>query len=216
MSMLSFLSNFMNKNKTKTLSNNTIASNPGGVNFLPWIYLRYYPISGLSLAALLISSLFLLTYSLHFLVFPVLIFSANSFYWSQKKEQFKFGDSNPGRVIHTNPTLIAVATNLTKYGKNFPVIKVIKSPINNLAIGDIIGTIAVYSAGKDESLPHWVDFDPIPIECATNNKEEIDAALRSYNIGQLEALDFGVSTLEKPYKKGLYKIHSANSDWVKE
>ncbi|WP_298609634.1 DUF3239 domain-containing protein [uncultured Thiothrix sp.] len=208
----------MKKSRTLTLDDTTTASNPGGINFMPLVYLRYYPIWGVSLAFLAILSvalLFLLPYSFNLMLFSVVMIFANFFYWFRKKEHFKFGDSNPGKVIQNNPTLIAVLTNLSKYGGNYPVIKIIKSPLKDLSVGEIIGTVALYFPGDNKNLPHWKDFDPIPLQCATNNKMEAAAVVSSYSKEELAALEIGINSLAKPYKKGLYKMYSGNSNWVK-
>jgi hypothetical protein len=214
----------MGKSRTYTTDDSTFASNPGNVTLNPFIYITFFPKWGLILASLLFISLALLKYSLLFLFLSAFIILVNWVYWINRKEHFKFGDSNPGIVIQINPTLVAVATDLskivvtdenglTKGDGKYPVAKIIKVPLKKLKKGSIVGTVALYSRLADDSAPRWADFKPIVINCATNDLVEIENAIRSYTQEQLSDLGTSVSQLNTPYREGLYKIHTEHSRW---
>ena len=105
---------------------------------------------------LLITSIFFLEK-----IFVVPSIMVNFIYWLERKEHFKSGDSNPGLVIQTNPTLVAVATDLRKSSGSYPVVKIIKVPLNNLKVGTRVVTVAHYGESINPNTSHWIDFYPI-------------------------------------------------------
>jgi hypothetical protein len=197
------------RKRTYTTDDSTFASNPGNVTVNPLVYLKNFPIDGIVFAFLFIISLFLLR-EFPYILFVLIIFIL--YLWKHKQEHFKLGDSNPGVVIKVNPTLIAIATDLTKRNGSYPVVKIIKVPLKNLKIGDKVGTVALYQ-GTTDDIPHWSDFYPIAINCVTDNLSEINNAMASYTLKQFSDLEDGVSQLQKPYKEGLYKVHNEYSRW---
>lgn len=202
--------------KTHTLNDSTHASNPGNVTLKPIVWIKHNPKVGLmALSGLIIC--ILLTYCFFFMIVPIIIigfflFPRIRFYWIRQKEHFEYGDSNGGIVISDNPPLVAVTTDLTKGFGEFPVIKIIKYKGKG-KVGDKIGTIALYSASVGETLPHWVDFHPVPIEYATNNSEEIGRALKSYDENQWIQIQDRLKQVPKPFKEGLFKVDVKDSDW---
>ncbi len=108
--------------------------------------------------------------------------------------------------------LVAVTTDLTKGFGDYPVIKIIKYKGKG-KVGDKIGTVALYSASVDDSLKHWIDFEPIPIIYATDNIAEIERAIKSYDEEQWKQIESRLLQIPKPYMEGLYKIKGETSDW---
>jgi Protein of unknown function (DUF3239) len=204
----------MQKKRTYTTDNSTFASNPGNVTFDPWCYYtKSYPMDGVALFVLIIVSIALVSISLpNPLLFLVFLLIPFVFLLKRKQEHFKFGDSNPGIVIKTSPILVAVMTDLRKRNESYPVVKIIKVPLKNVRIGTKVGTVALYE-GTVESIPHWSDFHPIVVNCATRNLAEIEAAIASYTPKQFSDLEDGILQLQEPYKEGLYKIHNEYSRW---
>jgi hypothetical protein len=203
----------MGRTRTYTTDDSTFASNPGNVSLNPFIYIMSFPKWGLILASVFFLFLVLLQYSLFFLLLLAVAILFNWVYWINRKEHFQFGDSNPGIVIQTNPTLVAVATDLRKADGKYPVVKIIKVPLKKFKKGCTVGTVALYQRGQDDSAPHWADFNPIVIDCATNNSVEIENAIKSYTQEQFSDLDNGISQLTEPYREGLYKVHNEHSSW---
>jgi hypothetical protein len=116
-----------------TVDNRTVASNPAAtrVNYLRWV--RYYPHWPIILISLLAVSFFLtLGVSLWFLALLVPVLFYNGRYWIRLKEFFRSGDANPGIVIQLNPTLVAVATDLTQGFGSYPAVKVIPARLNRM------------------------------------------------------------------------------------
>lgn len=201
--------------KNFTVDNDSWASNPGNTNLNPLIWFTHDFKNILGLTTLLGLSVFLtIKISGWFSILGILLLAINIFYWLRKKEHFKNGDSNGGIIISTNPTLLAITTDLTKGFGEFPVIKIIPcSALKNAKIGDKIATVSLYTASVNEELPHWIDFNPIPLFYATNNKEILKKAIESYNDEQWKNIQNRLIEIKKPYKPGLYKSEIQTSDW---
>ncbi len=204
--------------KKYTLDNNTVASNPGKINFKQFVWMKYnYKFVLIIIPMFLLSIYVAVSYSKYFYVVTVILVLINELYWLRLKEHYS-ADSNAGLVISTNPKLVAVYTNLTKgYGGNYPVIKIINYKVRRpVDIGERIATVAVYSVGENDDLGCWADFFPLPADYATDNKNEIEAEINSYPQEQWQKIYDGLSEINKPYKTGLYKIELTSSDWENE
>lgn len=204
------------KNKL-TLDNNTVASNPGNTELNKWVWFRHNVTTVSTLTLFLVGSILAAAFiSIGFLLIVGIAIFVNLFYWTRIKEHFLCGDSNWGIVVANHPTLVAVNTNLTKGFGDFPVIKITKrASLQNVSIGDRIPTVALYTASSDDSLAHWIDFDPVPLSYATNDLQVIESAMYSYPNEQWEQLESYLLELEKPYKTGLYQVSIESSDWNK-
>lgn len=204
--------------RPSTIDSNTRASNPGNVILKPHIWLLHNKGVGFVFMLGLIVASLLLIYApfpliiLLGVIFSIFIYPQIKFYWGYKKDHFEFGDSNGGIIISENPLLVAVTTNLTKGFGDYPVIKIIKYKGKG-KVGDRIGTVALYTASEDNSLPHWIDFHPIPIEYATNNTEEMNSAIESYDENQWIQIRDRLKEVPKPFKEGLFKVEVEDSDW---
>ena len=206
----------MSKNKSFTLNDNTFATNPGNIrlNVLVWTKYHFSTVAILSLGVLF-PLLLSVVLSKWFLVFLMIGLLANGWYWFRRKEHFAMGAANPGRVISVQPPLVAVITELANQpGYELPAIKIISYPIGRpVKLGQEVGTVALYSYNEDPELPFWIDFNPIPIDLATNNAAEIKRAFESYPAEDWALLDRGIPQLPQPYQKGIYKIDVEDSDW---
>ncbi len=203
----------MNSDKKITLNNDTYASNPGKVEFNKRVWLKHFFLVPFLIVLSIITSIILMVMvSLYFSILVFVTIFIHEIYWVKFKEHFT-ADSNGGVIISTSPPLAAVSTNLSKYGGNYPVIKIIDFKVRRpISIGEKIATVAVYKGSGDEML-HWSDFYPLPVEYATNNQDEINTALLSYPSEQWEDIERGVAELKTPYKIGLYKVEKSSSDW---
>ncbi|MGB0432449.1 MAG: DUF3239 domain-containing protein [Bacteroidia bacterium] len=203
--------------KNFTVSNDSIASNPGNAILNPFIWIKHDAKRVLLLFALLAFSIVLLVIkSVWFGILAFILLAVNVFYWLRKKEHFKSGDSNGGLVVSVNPTLVAVATDLTKGFGDYPVIKILEfKTLKNVSIGERIATVALYKPSEDESLPHWLDFEPLPLSFATTNPLVIKSALDSYSLEHWANIEQKLTALQKPYSVGLYKSDIDQSDWPK-
>jgi len=196
-----------------TVDSYTFATNPGNVNLKPLVWIKYNLSTTLILTVCLVLSIWLtVSISLWFFIIILLVIAINLFYWRRKNEHFRYGDSNGGFIVSNNPMLVAVTTDLTKGFGDYPVIKIIKYKGKG-KVGDKIGTVALYSASVDDSLKHWIDFEPIPINYATDNSAEIERAIKSYDEEQWKLIESRLLQIPKPYIEGLYKIKGETSDW---
>lgn len=203
----------MSEEQKRTICSDTVASNPGNVNLKPMVWIKYNFLATSMLFLSVVVSVGL-TLGLSFIC-AILIWetvSRNRFYWLRKKEHFRYGDSNAGIIISTNPMLVAVTTDFTKGFGRYPVIKIIKYKGKG-KIGDRIGTVALYAGAEDESIPYWVDFVPIPIDYATDDIAEIQRAIDSYDPMQWQQIEDGLAQVPKPYTEGLYIIRDETSNW---
>ncbi|MES2616670.1 MAG: DUF3239 domain-containing protein [Bacteroidota bacterium] len=198
-----------------TIDNNTFASNPGNTKLNPFVWIRYNFLHVFLLTGSLLGFAWL-SYDVlwWWLIGVFLSLAVNFFYWVRKKEQFRSGDSNAGLVVSVNPTLVAVTTDLTKGGGEYPVVKIIKYK-KSASIGDKIATVALYIPSDNEHDPHWEDFFPTPMDYATTNKADIQGALNSYDPQQWEDLQRRLKQVPFPYAVGLYKVDVEASDWKK-
>jgi len=197
------------------VDNNTSASNPGNVRLKPIVWVKHNLQRIAILTSVLLIAIFLtIAYSWWFIVLLVVLLVINIFYWVRTKEHFAHGDSNGGVVASLDPVLIAVKTDLTKGYGAYPVVKIIEYKTSkSVKVGDKIATVALYQASEDENLPHWIDFNPVPVSYATNNNKEIDRALASYTEDQWNELESGLEQVPKPLSPGLYRINLTRSDW---
>ena len=204
----------MDHEKNITISDEARASNPGGLkpNKLKW-FASYPKWPLIWLVSLLIFAALALTVHSVFWIPAVLLLGMNWLYWVRINGHFSQGDANPGIVVATNPTLIAVATDLTKGFGEYPVLKIFEKNLSTVCgqqvkEGAQLATVALYSMDPDESVPHWKDFDPRPVDCATNDLEANRAVLASFDDEAWEVLQAYLAKVPKPYAPGLYRI-----DW---
>ena len=206
----------MERSKPSTINDGAYATNPGNVTLKPvvWFCHRTKTVLGL-LAIVILSAFAALIYSYYVFGVTVLAILINFFYWWHKAEQFKYGDSNAAMVVSTEPPLLAIFTDLTKSDGLYPVIKIIPYHTKKtIRYGDRVGTVALYY-DYSEPREYWEDFNPIPIDYATNEQVEIEKAIHSYPEQQWALIEKGISEIDIPYKPGLYRVDIHSSDWQK-
>jgi len=138
----------------------------------------------------------------------------NVWYWFMQKNKFKGGDVNPGKVLSVNPTLVAVATNLTKYGEDYPILKIIetKLPEEDNILNNIVPTIALYN-DNPHGYPFWSEFHPVPVIHGISDKNKIESIMSQFSKDKFEMLDRYIEQV-KIKESGIYKIDENTSDWV--
>lgn len=205
----------MAKPRMFTVDNETAASNPGGIRINPLVWFKHdwqfiLELSGLLLASLLLA----FGFNLFFGVFVIPCAYFNLIYWIGKKEHFAFGAANAGMVISTDPLLVAVSSDLSKWdGEYFPVIQIIPFQTNvSVSLGTMVPTVALYQDSSDE-IGHWAGFDPVPVEYVTHSKEQFQRSLDSFDESDWDDLHTGVCQLMRPYEPGLFHVHTEKSDW---
>ena len=205
------------------LLSNTYATHPGKLAFNPIALMKIYP--KLLFVALL--WLFFLLAAVSGIawtawIFAIVIPMPLLFYWFKLHIHFKMGDANPGIIISTHPTLMAVLTDLSKGEGRYPAVAVTQvdfSKINKAAVkpGMQLATVSLYYNSND-SAPHWSDFLPLPAQYATGNKKKIEELLDSFSQEEWSKLDQAIAQIPQPYKEGVYRVNEEITDWksVKE
>ena len=144
------------------------------------------------------------------LVIAIVPVIANFYYWTRIREHFVRGDANPGLVVAVQPTLVAVATDLTKGYGSFPVVKIIKlnwkgRPGFDLHAGARLATVALYSAGE-ENAPHWANFDPRPVQPLVSDPTDALPVMNTFTEQDWQDLQDLLQFVPEPYAPGLYPI----------
>lgn len=204
-----FLSSFF------PMDRSAAASSPGGVWVNPFTWARYRTVS----VFLLVLGVYVFAMSSYLdtlwnliPLFGMLVI--NYFYWRNKSDHFKLGDSNIGMIVSARPSLVAVTTNLTKGFANYPIVQIITYyPGKNDRIGDTIPTVGTYVAAVDEEIPHWIGFHPIPVKYANGNKKVLEKCMNRYTNQELEQLTNRLKEVPKPFEVGLYLVEKETSDW---
>ena len=135
-------------------------------------------------------------------------FGFGSLYFYNKFKHFMRGDGNPGVVVALNPTLVAIATDISRGPKACPAIKIIRTKLKHsqgkeLQVGSIIATAAQYGIRPFGNKDYFDSFDPIPVEEATANESYIASLIQAFDRHQYELLNL-VKLLPKPHHPGLY------------
>lgn len=190
---------------------NTSASNPGmlRVNYLQ--YAKAYPRWPMIWVGGLILSLACCVVSLWFAIAAAFFAFSTWFYFSRLKSQFVAGCVNPGIVVSMDPPLVAIYTDLTKGGNEFPVVKIESHPVHKMSTGPAakgqqLTTVAFYESMEDE-LEHWTDFTPRLTACATTDRRVIQKQLKSIDDEDWEHLKAALKQVERPLTTGLYRYY---------
>jgi hypothetical protein len=191
-----------------TLDGRSVASNPAAVRVNPFRWLRYYPFWPTMLGLMTAGSLLLPLMSGWFWVVPIVLVLAQAIYWRRVTEHFRFGDRNPGLILLTHPLRVATATDMTTGGGSYPVLKVVQhsfrfrgeaAPVE----GELVATVSLYSGDGSTAPRHWSDFDPIPILCATGERDVLSRSLAEFDDASLALLRHLVSN-STSLEPGLY------------
>ena len=122
---------------------------------------------------------------------------------------FLTGDANPGVVVATNPTLIAVTENLANSETFGPAIKVIKTRLTStlgqpLEVGSVVGTISRYTYSPKLG---FTDIHPFPVDEATHDKLAIASVLGTFDDAYYRSLLSALKQWPGPMKPGLYFLN---------
>lgn len=190
-------------------STNTAASNPGKFQASILQYAKAYPKWPFVWFGGLAISLLLCIATLWFLIVAAFFAFSSWFYCSRLKSQFVAGCVNPGIIVSLQPPLVAIYTDLTKGGNEFPVVKLEAHPIHRMSTGAAekgqkVTTVAFYESMEDE-LEHWTDFTPRLTACATTDRRVIQKQLKSIESEDWASLKSALSQVPKPWTAGLYR-----------
>lgn len=107
--------------------------------------------------------------------------------------------------------LIAVSSDLTKGFGEYPVVKIIEKSLPAVCgqtprVGSRLPTVALYESSPDEDVPHWADFDPRPIECATGDLDAMQAVMNTFTEDDWNELKLWLRQVPRPFCRGLYHV----------
>ena len=139
----------------------------------------------------------------------------NFWYWVSTYSKFRAGDVNPGKVISINPDRVAVATNMTKFGGHYPILKIIetKLPKFEKKLGNFIPTVALYN-DNPHGYPFWAEFHPVPISHGTTDRGLLRGKFNSFSQEDFETLDKYIEEVNST-EPGTYKVEKETSGWQK-
>lgn len=203
-----------------TLDNTTVASNPGGIKVEPLIWLRNDPFwPSVWFLLLLVSTFISVKYGAGFLLFVGLFVAANIFYWQRIRDHFMHGCANPSVIVGIDPVLVATGTDLSKGDGEYPAIRIVQQDLNFIQgqapkVGDRLVSVALYNpqSGDNGSSPCWGSFDPIPVDFATSNLQAKRISMSTFGTGDWSELDDWLAEVPKPYQPGLYAIDKYQRD----
>lgn len=192
-------------------SSKTAASNPGMFRVSLLHYSTAYAKWPFIWFGGLVISLLLCIVSLWFLIMAAFFAFATRFYFRLVKSQFVAGCINPGIIVSLQPPLVAVYTDLSKGGDEFPVVKIEQHPIHRMCTGAAeqgqkVTTVAFYESMAEE-LPHWTDFRPRLTACATTDRRIVQKQLKSVEAEDWIHLKRAISEVPKPLEPGLYRYY---------
>jgi hypothetical protein len=208
----------------------TFASNPGQVPFNLLRYWRHKPLGillGGGFAVVTLVVWLALVASGHsgaiptkdggetpIWLFGLAALATTAYFGWLESRKFRSGDANPGIVVSLNPTLIAVATDLTQGEGEFPAVKILKINMTTqagrpLAVGMVVPTVAVYASAPNSGAGHWGDFYPQPAEYATADPQVLERLIDSFPRWQLDFLRAAIKTIKQPFAPGLYAMWPA-------
>ena len=197
--------------RTLTLDDGLTASHPGGVKVSLWRWSCRYPKWPLVLliSTLLVPVLIVEVSAMFIAAVPLTIIPA-IWYAKRVREQFLYGDANPGIVISTTPLLIGVWTDLTKGEGAHPALSVHREAASDrwagpVEVGTRVATVGLYDVGEKENCPYWERFHPRTVEPIAADAEEARALLASFEGERWERLERAVAEL-KPTREGLFLL----------
>ena len=193
---------------------NSLASNPGrmSLNVLQWINMNFGTVFKMTLFLVAAALLML---KIHWLFVIIFLGSLlyNVWYWFGVYNKFKAGDVNPGKVISINPDRVAVATNMSKFGGYYPIIRIIntKLPKFEKEVGMFIPTVALYNDNPHD-YPFWAEFHPVPISHGTTDKGILKARFETFTKDDFNKLNKYLSEINA-VDEGTYRVEKETSGW---
>ena len=135
----------------------------------------------------------------------------NWFYWQKVREHFLYGNVTPAVIVSLDPMMYATLTDVTHGVGDYPVIKIITKKFSSIlgkqpAVGAMFPTVSVYQQSMDESLPHWEDFDPRPVEFVTSDQKAIQRVLGQLSKEDWRELKVMLKKVPRPFQPGLYHV----------
>ena len=196
------------------------ASNPGATRLQPMVWLISPPYRPLlyALGCLLAGALILFFQQIWLTAAGLVAAGLAAFrlaaLYRDDQRRFYSGCINPAMVVHCDPPLIAVHTDLAKYGQDYPVLKLVR--VNRAAIGPgpltvgrRVTTVSLYYRTANHT-PYWYNFDPIPLRWASRRERDQQRAFAHISDAAWQELEQGYADAGRPTTPGLYLL---KGDW---
>lgn len=200
--------------KAPFYDSSAMASNPGKVSldFIQWIKMNFFDV--VKKTSYMIVPVLLMIWG-HWLFVLLLILGIlyNVRYWFNSYNIFQAGDVNPGKVIHVNPDVVAVTTNMTKLFGDYPIVKVFETQLTKeeKRVGAYIPTVAFY-LDNPYDYPFWAEFLPVPFSHGTKDKAILKSKMDSFSKEDFQELDNHYRQVES-LGLGTFKVNERTSDW---
>jgi hypothetical protein len=136
---------------------------------------------------------------------------------SEIRPHFREGDVCAGVVVCEAPLMVASMTDLTMGEGAYPAVKIHREPRRRFTdaaakLGSPVASIARYYGYPGLKLiKNWVDFHPMPVQCATANEAEPARVLREISASRWAELQAALPRLPQPFRPGLYRLWDCGS-----
>lgn len=107
--------------------------------------------------------------------------------------------------------MFAVSTDLTRGIGEYPVIKIVEKSLTTVCgrvpqVGSLFPVASLYSQDPDVAVPHWNDFDPRPVDCATEDEEAMQRLMDTFDERDWIELRESLKKVPQPFQCGLFHI----------
>ncbi len=200
--------------KAPFYDSSTKASNPGNfdVSYLQWAKMNLGRLRRYFITFIILYFIAQFHWSLWIFMILFMLYLVINYFGI--KNTFKAGDVNPGMILSTKPTIVAVCTDMSKgLSHQFPILYIFETtvPRKDNVKGNIIPTAALYSDNRYD-LPFWGGFEPIPFSHATANATIIQEKMDSFSDDDISKLKNNVES-SKSLSLGYHNLDIASSSW---
>jgi len=112
-------------------------------------------------------------------------------------------------VVAHAPDLIAVYSDLSTGGEPYPVVKVLRHPLDRMTggrppLGTRLATVALFRGAPNR--PRWIDFTPIAVNCASSDTAAIERVVAGIRQREWQAMEEALRQVPTPYRPGVYPV----------
>jgi len=207
------------KLQLKTVPPATVSSLPGQIRAQYLTWLRCFPGEGATMDIMVIGGfvtalvlMLVVAHGMFYLAAVYLFAAVRALHkrFAGVQRHFRNGCLCPGKVVSVEPYLVAVYTDMRCGKDSWPVVKIVKQPLQRSRgprkqIGDRVPTVALYH-GKYQKL-HWNDFSPIAVCCVTDDPREVATAIERIGSDTDDGwrkLDRFLEQAPTPFEPGLH------------
>ncbi|GEM_PF-3555033 len=187
------------------------ASNPAGLPFHPWRYVRAYPKWFFIWHTLLAGSVAGTWFWWYLFPLPLLIGWLTAMYWREAAKLFRGGCVAAGKVLSLKPPLVATLVDMRKQGEPVEVVHIGPAPLRRLATGcpEPDQPLVMVAAFFNRFMrgPHWSQCDPSPAAVISGNREKLQQLHDSIDPEDWDLLDQALARIPQPWQPGHYRVY---------